>query len=143
MVDGFFHIAMYCHAWQYVVCTYMMESILKTINRVKSANYHFNKFLSATAWSSLLVSDHFCRKHCQMTSLFVRYTSIFQGKLPSQVLLKFISSTCTFPFPNLSLHYATGHQVVQPCTNKEYSYKYIQFWLLCHIAIQSLHDKHQ
>ena len=31
----------------------MMESILKTINSVNSANYHLNKFLSASAWSSL------------------------------------------------------------------------------------------
>ena len=30
-----------------------MESILKTIDGVKSANYHLNKFLSAFAWSSL------------------------------------------------------------------------------------------
>ena len=31
----------------------MMESILKTINFVNSANYHFSKFLSASAWYSL------------------------------------------------------------------------------------------
>ena len=28
----------------------MMESMLETINSVKSANYFFNKFLSASAW---------------------------------------------------------------------------------------------
>ena len=31
----------------------MIYSILKTINSVKSANYHLNRFLSASAWSSL------------------------------------------------------------------------------------------
>ncbi len=31
----------------------MMESILKTINSLNSANYQFNKFLSVSAWTSL------------------------------------------------------------------------------------------
>ena len=31
----------------------MMDSILETINSANSANYQFNKFLSASAWSSL------------------------------------------------------------------------------------------
>ena len=31
----------------------MMESIQKTMNSVSSANYLFDKFLSASAWSSL------------------------------------------------------------------------------------------
>ena len=31
----------------------MMESILKTMNSVSSANYLFDNFLSASAWSSL------------------------------------------------------------------------------------------
>ena len=31
----------------------MTESILKTMNSVSNANYLFNKFLSASAWSSL------------------------------------------------------------------------------------------
>ena len=31
----------------------MMESILKTINCANSANYKFDKFLAASAWSSL------------------------------------------------------------------------------------------
>ena len=31
----------------------MMESKLKIMNRVNNANYYFNKFLSASAWSSL------------------------------------------------------------------------------------------
>ena len=32
----------------------MMESKLKAINSVNSANYQFNKFFSASAWSSLI-----------------------------------------------------------------------------------------
>ena len=31
----------------------MIENMLKTINSVNRANYHLNKFLSASAWSSL------------------------------------------------------------------------------------------
>ena len=33
----------------------MKYSILKTINSVKIANYHLNRFLSASAWSSLSI----------------------------------------------------------------------------------------
>ena len=37
----------------------------------QECKYHFNKFLSASAWSSLYCSDNPCSKHCLMTSLLV------------------------------------------------------------------------
>ena len=40
----------------------MMESKLKTINSVKSANNHLSNFLSATAWSSLEYYSEFLQK---------------------------------------------------------------------------------
>ena len=78
----------------------MMESILKTINCVNSTNYPFNKFLSASAWSSLY-SDNFCKKYWQLTSLLEWCASLAQ-------------------FQNLSSHYVVGHQVIESCTSKEY-----------------------
>ena len=96
----------------------MMESALKTINSVKSANCHINKFLSASGWP--LVVENFCRKLCQMTSLLVWYASHLQEKQLPSALNK---------IPNLHMHISisefviplfVGHQVVQPCTCKEY-----------------------
>ena len=110
----------------------MMESILKTINSVKSAN-SLCKFLSSSAWSSLQYSENSCRKHCLMTPLLVWCASHLQGKQLPRALN---NSTCTFP-----IHYDVRYQVVQPCTRTEYLNAY-NSWLLPHIKIQSLqyHD---
>ena len=76
---------------------------MKTINRVKSGNSHLNRFLSASARSSL-------------SSLI-----ILQKTLPADLTLNvmlfsssrnavsnYYFSTCTFPFQNLSSHYVVG-----------------------------------
>ena len=71
--------------------------------------------------SFCMVSDNSCRKHCPMTSLtyFLMHISISQHVIPL----------------------CCRHQVVQPCTCKEYITAY-NSWLLPHITIQALqhHD---
>ena len=61
-----------------------------------------------------------------MISLLIWCSSHLQGKQFPITLNKQLSSTCTFPFKNLSSHCVIGYQFVQPCTCKEYS-KNIQF----------------
>ena len=80
----------------------MVESILKTINSIKSANYLLNKFLSASALSSLtlrllqkaLPDDH---------SLSVVHSHLQENQIPNTIR--------TFPFQNLSsiLLYTSGY----------------------------------
>ena len=79
----------------------MMEIILKTINSDRSANYHLNKFLSASVVGSSFYSVNFCRKDRLMSSPLMWCAYDVQGKKIPINLDKTPTSTCTFPFQNL------------------------------------------
>ncbi len=90
----------------------MMESILKTINHVNSSNYLFDKFLAASAWSSLsylkISADSIA---CLMTSPLCDALPFFEGSSFQVLLTKHLNSTCTtytFLFQNLSSHCLLG-----------------------------------
>ena len=83
----------------------MISFILKRINRVKSVNYHLNKFLSASAWpslNSLIISAE--STACDLTPNVVLFSSLES----SFQVLKLLTSTCTFLFHNLSYHYVVA-----------------------------------
>ena len=71
----------------------MTESILKTINTVKSASNHLYKFLSASAWSSLSLPDDLT---LSMMLFQVLLTKLLYFRMHTSV----------------SSHYVVGHQVV-------------------------------
>ena len=72
-----------------------------------------------------------------MTYLLIWCSSHLQGNSFQVLLTKLRTSTCTFSFQNLSSHYVVGHQVVQPCTCKEYIGVYSS-WVLPRITIPPL-----
>ena len=73
----------------------------------QSSSTHLNRFLSASAWSSL-GSWIICRKLYLLTSLLMCCSSHHHGKQFSSILTKLLTSTCTFTFQNLSSHYVVG-----------------------------------
>ena len=93
--------------WPDSVAYIIINSIVKTTNRVKSANYHLNKLLSASAWSSLS-SLIISAKSSAWFLTFNVLSPHLQGKQLPSILTKLLTSTCTFPFQNLSSHYVVG-----------------------------------
>ena len=79
-----------------------------------------------------------------MTSLLVYYFPIFKGSCFQLLLANSSHShtyTSTFPFQKCSSHYVTKHQVIQPCTCKEYTivgYFPISQSKLCNIMMPSI-----
>ena len=83
------------------------NDILLTENSVKSANYHLNRSLSASAWSSLsflIISSETLPTNLTLNVLL--FSSSWLA-VPS-TLYKILIPTCTFPFQNFSSHYVTS-----------------------------------
>ena len=107
----------------------MIYSIQKTVNGVKSENYHLNRFLSASAWSSLsslIISAESTANDFTLCCSFHLHGNRFQV-----FLTKPLTSTYTLLFQNLSSIICCRYQVVLPCTCKEES-KDINSWLHPH-----------
>ena len=95
-----------------------MESILKTINRVKSANYHLTS--SCQILQNMTFSTQRIQKALPVNLTLSVACFPSSRAAASKNTSKLLIATHIFPFQNLSSHYALGHQVVQPCTGKEY-----------------------
>ena len=82
----------------------MMDSILETMNSVNSANYLFDKFLLAFAWSSLSslrISAESTARYDLTLSVMCFHSS---RETTSKLLTKHHNSTCTFLLQNLLSH---------------------------------------
>ena len=114
----------------------------------KVGNYHLNRFLSASEWSSLrsLIISLKKALPADFTLIMLLFSSswkavfallIFMESSFQVLLTKLLTSTCTFTFQNLPAHYVVGIRYLALVRN---TVKICKSWLLPHITIQSLHQ---
>ena len=85
--------------------------------RCQRCKHHWNRFLSASAWSSPS-SDNFCRKHCLLTSLLMCCSSHLHGKQFLSVLNKITSMHIYIS--EFVIPLCCRYQVVLSCTCMKY-----------------------
>ena len=97
---------------------YFINDIEHTENSVKRENCHLNRFLSASAWSSL--SSLIKKMHCLLTSLLMCCYSLLHGKQFPNILKTTYFHMHTY-ISEFVIPLCCRYQVVLSCTCKEYS----------------------
>ena len=99
------------------------------LSKIENSSYYqeFVSHLMPVCWVFPKLSDYFsAERNAWKLNSYCGALLIFKESSFQLLVTKQLISTCTFPFQNLSSHYAVEYRVVQSCTCKEYS-KNIQF----------------
>ena len=97
-----------------------------------------DKFLSASAWSSLVLCDNFCRKHCLLTSLLMCCSSHLHGRQFPSILNKTTYFHMRISISEFVIPLCCRYQVVLHLAPVRNTVKICNSWLLPHITMQPL-----